>query len=128
MPSATSISINDATPTAHVFVPVAVTPQLSIFRNTADAGISASEEQVGVSLSRANAQRTTNKVKVTIAVPHEQTVDGEIVVRDVARMDCNFTIPDGMTPTERGHFAALCANALDDGDLRGYFEDLIPVW
>jgi len=128
MPSASSISINDATPTAHVFVPISVTPQLSLFRNTADASISASEEQVGLSISRASAQRDTNKVKVTLSVPHEQTIDGAVVVRSTARGICEFILPDDMTSTERADFAKLMANALDHADIAGYLTDLAPVY
>lgn len=128
MPSATSISINDATPTAHVFVPISVTPQLSLFRNTADASISASEEQVGLSISRATAQRDTNKVKVTLSMPYEQTVDGAVQVRSTARFISEFVLPDDMTATERADFAKLCANSLDHADIAGYITDLTPVW
>lgn len=128
MPTATTISINDATPTAHAYVPTSVTPQLSIFRNVADAAISASEEQIGLSLSRANSQRTTNKVKVTLAVPYEQTVDSVVSVRSTARMTCDIVLPDDMSATERGHFAALVANLIADADVQDYITDLEPYW
>lgn len=128
MPAASSISINDATPTAHVFVPVQVSPNLSLFRNTADAATSATEEQVGMSISRATSSRATNKVKLTLSVPHEQTVDGAVVERSTARMNVEFVLPDDMSSTERADFAALAANSLDAADIAGYITDLEPVW
>jgi len=128
MPAASSISINDATPTAHVYVPVQVSPELSLFRNVADAAISASQEQIGLSFSRANGNRSTNKVKVTLSTPYEQTVDGAVIVRSTARMVCEFILPDDMDATERADFAALAANALDHADIKGYLEDLEAVW
>lgn len=128
MPAASTISINDATPTAHAFVPVQVSPSLSLFRNTADAAISASAEQVGLSISRASSARSTDKVKVTLSIPHEQTIDGAVVVRSTARMNAEFILPDDMTSTERADFAALVANALDHADVKGYLTDLEPVW
>lgn len=128
MPSASTISVNDATPTAHAFDPVAVNSNLALFRNIATAATSATEEQIGLSLSRANATRATNKVKVTLSVPYEQTVDGAVITRSTARMNVEMTLPDDMSATERSHFAALASNLLDHADVKGYFKDLIPVW
>lgn len=128
MPAASSLSVNDATPTAHVFVPVQVSPSLSLFRNTADASTSATEEQIGLSISRATSSRATNKVKVSFSKPHEQTVDGAVVERSTARANIELTMPDDMTSTERADFAALVANALDNADIAGYITDLEPVW
>lgn len=128
MPAASSISINDATPTAHVFVPVSVSPQLSLFRNVADAAISGSEEQIGLSLSRANANRATNKVKLTFAMPFEQTVDGQVIVRSTARFTGEWTLPDDMSATERGHFAALVKNSVAQADIEDYVTDLEAYW
>lgn len=128
MPAASNLSINDATPTAHVFVPVSVSPQLSLFRNVAGASISASEEQIGLSLSRASANRATNKVKLTIAMPHEQTVDGVVVVRSTARFTGEWTLPDDMSATERGHFAAIVKNAAANADIEDYVTDLEAFW
>lgn len=128
MPAASTISINDATPTAHAFVPVQVSPSLSLFRNTADAAISASEEQIGLSISRASSSRATDKVKVTLSIPYEQTVDGAVIVRDTARMNAEFILPESMTSGEKADFAALVANLFDHADVSGYLTDLEPVW
>jgi hypothetical protein len=128
MPAATTISINDANPTAHVYVPVTSEGGLSIYRNVADATISAAEEQIGLSLSRASSARTTDKAKFTLSVPHEQTVDGAVVVRDVARADVTVTLPNTMTSGERADFAALLQNLLADSVVEDYITDLIPTW
>lgn len=128
MPAATSISINDATPTAHVFVPVSVTPQLFVLRNTAGAANSATEEQAGLSLSRANSSRATNKVKVTLSKPHEQTIDGLVVVRDIARFTGEYTLPETMSATERNHFATLVKNLVSNADVEDYVADLEAFW
>lgn len=128
MPAASTISINDATPTAHAYPPVQVSPSLSLFRNSADAATSASQEQIGLSISRANSNRSTDKVKVTLSVPHEQTIDGAVVVRSTARMNVDIILPSDMTSTEKADFAALAANLLDHTDVAGYITDLEPVW
>ena len=128
MPSATNLSINDATPTAHVFVPAGNNGNVQFYRNVADAAIAASEEILGVSLSRFTTNRPTDKVKLTLSVPHEQTVDGQVEVRDTARFTGEWTLPNSMTSAERGHFAALVANAIDNSDIAGHVEDLLPVW
>lgn len=128
MPSATNLSINDATPTAHVFVPAGNNGSVQIYRNTADAAIAASEETLAISLSRFTSNRPTDKVKLTLGVPHEQTVDGQVEVRDTARFTGEWTLPNTMSATERADFAALVANAIDNSDIAGHVEDLIPVW
>lgn len=128
MPAAASLSISDATPTAHVFVPVSVSPQLSLFRNTADAAVSASEEQIGLSLSRATSSRATNKAKITISLPHEQTIDGAVVVRDTFRFSGEFVIPDTMSSTERNHAITIVKNAMANATVMGYVSSLEPVW
>lgn len=128
MPAASQISINDATPTAHLFDPVAVSSNLALFRNTTDAATSATEEQLGLSLSRANGSRVTNKVKITLSIPYEQTVDGAVIARSVARANVEVTLPDDMSSTERSHFATLLANSLDHADVKGYITTLAPVW
>lgn len=128
MPSATPLSVNDATPTAHVFDPMTVTPELATYRNYADAAVSASAEQLIVSLSLATSQRATNKVKVTISDPIEQTVDGVVVVRSTPRFTGEFILPDDMSVSERDHFGALVRNALAHADIKGYYEDLKPVY
>ena len=128
MPSASSISINDATPTAHAFVPRQVPPSLSKFNTSADAAVAATEVVFGLRFSPASSARPTVKVKATLAVPHEQTIDGAVVVRDTARMNCEFVLPDGMTLGEREDFYALCKNLLAHADVTSYVEDLEPVY
>jgi len=128
MSAATQLSINDATPTAHLFDPVSVTPSLSLWRNTTDAATSATEEQVGASLIRANANRVVNKVKLTVAFPMEQTVDSAVITRSTARANIEFLLPDDMSQTERDDFGAIVRNFLAHADIKGYYEDLVPVW
>ena len=128
MSAAAQLSINDATPTAHLFDPVAVSPSLALFRNTTDASTSATEEQIGASLSRANANRATNKAKISVSVPYEQTIDGAVVTRSVARANIEFVLPDDMSSSERSHFGALVRNTLANSSIADYYEDLVPVW
>ena len=129
MPAATQISVNDATPTAHLFDPVGKTPAGAVlYFNNTDASTSATAEGVTISMSRANGSRNTNRVKLSLAVPYEQAVDGAIEVRSTARMNVDFILPDDMTAAERADFAALASNLLDVSDIKNHVEDLIPVW
>jgi len=128
MPAATQISINDATPAAHLYDPVGKKGDLVLYRNVTDANTSATEEQIGLSLNRANGSRVTNKVRVSFSVPYEQTVDGAVIARSVARANMEFILPDDMSTSERADFAALCSNLLDATDVKNHLEDLTPVW
>lgn len=130
MPAATSISANDSGAVAHVFVPVSVTPQLSLFRNTATAAMSASEENIGLSLSRASANRPTNKVKITINIPHESLAPNGIdyVVRDTFRFVGEWVIPDLMSTAERNDAETIVRNVLNVTALKNYIKDLEAYW
>lgn len=129
MPAATNISINDAVPAAHVFVPVGKVGEAIIYRNTADAVISAGEEALAISMNRANGSRSTDKVKMTIAYPIVDTdADGFHSVRCVARHTGEWVIPDTMTDDERADFERVVANAYDATDIKAHVADLIPVW
>lgn len=129
MPAATQISVNDATPTAHLFDPVGKTTNGAVlYVNQTDADTSAGAESISLSLSRANANRSTNRVKITFAMPFEQTVDGAVEVRSIARANVDLILPDDMTASEREDFAALVSNLFDATDVKNTFEDLIPTW
>lgn len=128
MPAATNISINDATPTAHVFVPVGKSGNVVNYRNVADATISAAEETLSLSLSRSNATRATDRVKITFSMPFEQTVDGEVTVRDVARFSGEFILPNTMTTTERADFQKIVSNGFDATDVAAHVTSLTPTW
>lgn len=129
MPAATNISINDATPTAHVFVPVGKVGEAIIYRNTAGAVISAGEESLAISMNRASGSRSTDKVKVSFAYPCVDTDgNGVSTVRCVGRFNGEWTIPDVMTDTERSHFERVVANGFDATDIKAYVKDLVPTW
>lgn len=129
MPSATQISVNDATPTAHLFDPVGKTPSGAVlYFNNTDASTSATAEGVTLSMSRASGTRTTNRIKISLAIPYAQTVDGAVEVRSTARMNVDVILPDDMTVAEREDFAALASNLLDATDVKNHIEDLVPVW
>lgn len=129
MPAATSVPIVDGQTVTHTFVPSVVSPQLTILRNTA-ASISAAEEQLGLSLSRATANRATNKVKITIALPHTWTDSntGLVGVRDVFRFTGEFIIPDTMSEEERADASAIVRNALAVTAIKNYVNTLESYW
>lgn len=128
MPAATNISINDATPTAHVFVPVGKVGEAIIYRNTAGAVISAGEESLALSMNRASGSRSTDKVKISFAYPCVDTIDGVETIRCVGRFNGEWTIPDVMTDGERTDFERIVANGFDATDVKAYVKDLVPTW
>lgn len=129
MPAATQISINDATPTAHLFDPVGKTPSGSVlYVNNTDASTSATAENMSLALFRANGQRSINRVKINFSVPYAQTVDGAVEVRSTARANIDVIIPDDATASEREDFMAMLSNLFDATDVKNHVEDLTPTW
>jgi hypothetical protein len=122
-----SITLADATPTNHVFVPTSVSGGQTMLLNRTGKTTSAGAEVLIVGLSLASAKRKTNRVNVRLAVPYEVTVDSVVQVRDVARANTDVVLPELMTSTERNHFATLLGAALAHAIIKGYSADLAPM-
>lgn len=127
MPSASTIAISDSTPTSHDFGPRGENGSAFVFKNT-EAATGAGQMSLALSLSDASPSRPTHKALITIAVPVEQTVDGVTTVAYTLRFKGEFIIPEEATATQRADLLAYASNALAHADVKGYVEDLEPVW
>lgn len=127
MPSASTISISDATPTSHDFAPLSVAPKQSVLVNR-ESTTSAGNWQMIIGLDPANNSRKTNRVNLRLNVPYEHTVDSVVRVSHVARANIDVILPEEMSLTDRGHFAAMLKNMLAHATVLGVIEDLDPLY
>lgn len=127
MPAPANITLADHVPTNHVFKPIAHSGD-NMIHETVEMTIGAAERQLILGLSRANGSRATDHVVVRLNCPFEQTIDGTVSVRDVARFEAKFILPSSMTTTERTMFQKLVANAFDNSVIIGYVTNREPVY
>lgn len=127
MPAATTIVLADATPANHTFSPLSTDGGVALLEDR-DSTTSAGFKTLLLTLKKANGARSTNRVNIRLNVPYEQTIDGAVSIRSVARLSADVVIPDDMTGTERDHFAALVKNAFANAIVTGYIADLDPLY
>lgn len=127
MPQATTIAINDSVPASRAFNPSGEEGPAFLFYNS-EATTGIGQMSLGLSLSRASAQRATHRVTVTLATPVEHTVDGVVKVAHIPRARVEFTIPQEATSIQRADLLAMTRNALANTQIAGYVEDLEKVW
>lgn len=124
-----NLTINDgsATPVAKTFAPLEVAPSSSVFAEKS-AGISAGYTLLTVTFDRARANRKTNKIGISLALPIVGIVNGVSTVTDTGRFSGTFTVPDNFTAQNRADLHAFVANALNNALLKGVVKDLDPLY
>lgn len=128
MADATDVVLNDAqaTPVAHTFVPIRVTPDFTSFADRSP-GVSLGFRQLKVSTSFGNGQRTTDKTELRLDVPVVQTVDGVAKLAHVNRGLVQFVFSQQATEQERKDLYKYITEALANSLLIGALRDLDPV-
>lgn len=124
MPSAANIVLADSTPTNHTFVPVQVSPSLTIHVESGVAITPSGDLSFTSSLDLANVKRPTDRVKLQFNFPVEQTTDGVTTVAYVGRVFVDAAIPVQMTAAQRADLAAYASNLMANAVIQGYFSRL----
>ncbi len=129
MPSAQTITLADgqATPVNHQFRPVSVERGQTLLVNEESAS-SAGQMNLILSYDRRKPSRPTDRIRVQLNIPIEQTVDGVVKVAHTARFDGSFVLPEELTAAQRDDLAAFARNALSDAIIAGYVENLDPMY
>lgn len=111
MPAATNIVINDGKPTpmGHTFVPSKVSDLIATYPGPGST--LASRENITVSRREATPS-TAGKVKLTLTVPVENTVDGLVVADHQSMVTIEFVVSPKSTSAERKDIRVLAANLL----------------
>lgn len=127
MPQANTIAISDSVPTSKDFGPRGQQGTLFVFKNS-DSDTGAGQMALALGLSEASSSRPTHRATINFAMPVEHTVDGVVQVAYILRFKGEFIIPEEATSTQRADLLAYASNALAHADVKGYVEDLEPVW
>lgn len=122
MPAIAALTINDGT-TAQTYSPTVKNGNRVTFRDSATGNIVAGMPSLVHNYVPSTRQKAVDLVEVEIAVPYEETVDGSYVVNDVARGIMKFWIPSRAPSVIRDKLAALCANVLDQADIKSTIEN-----
>lgn len=108
MSTIANLTVADNVPANHVFYPIQSGPRsLWITHEAANALTQAS---FLVDTSLATPARATDKVKMNLAWPFAQTVDGAVFARSIARRFSDWVLPADMTTAERLLFVAISMN------------------
>jgi len=128
MPSASSITLLDALAgTSYTFVPLSVEPTKTVLINR-DAATSAGSKVLVTGLNPATPRRQTDKVHLRLNFPIEQTIDGVVSVKAVARASVELVIPASLTADERNKFVYMAKEAVIDATLYDVAANLDPMW
>lgn len=130
MPAPTTISIADATPTAHVYRPISIgdVNGNSTLINT-ESTTNAGNRSMVLGYSFASPKRRTDKVQVRLNFPKEVTdTEGNVVVKSTGRFIGEYIIPDDWSETERSHFFASVKNLAAHAVVEAYVKSRDPFY
>jgi len=126
---AANIAINDGadTPVSVTFKPELVSGGNATFRDDR-TGISTLMPRIRSVTSLATAQRPTNRVTMSVAMPVMKVVDGTDQVDYVLRAECQFVLPERCTLADRKNLLAYLVNGLNAEPIKGTVIDVSPIW
>jgi hypothetical protein len=127
MPSATAITLTDASAVDFIYTPQSTSAKLSLFDNDA-ATSSAGRSDFSLGLSRATSNRTSDHVDIKLRFPFEHTVDGVVKVSHTALITAKFVLPQEMSAVDRENVLAKVRDLLSDSVITSYVKDLQPVY
>jgi len=126
MPQASSVVLNDGT-VNHTFVPVAVSPEKSVFVDRS-AATGAGSPSLVLGFDGSKPARLTNKISIRLNQPLEYTVDGVVLIKSTIRFQGEYVLPDGLTSAERIAFNNMVQAAVSVAGIAGYVDSLEPYW
>lgn len=121
MPSIAALTINDGS-TDKTYSPVAKSGNVTTFRDSSAASAAGMPTLV-VSYDTASASRKSDKLKLSLNVPYEITVDGAPVVEHIARAWTEVVLPSAVPSSECDRIAALIGNAVTHATIAAMIAD-----
>lgn len=125
-----SLTPKDDTPTnvQRLFNPGAMEGNVHAFYNDHTGETSLAESKITASYSRSTASRPTNRIKVQIALPLVQTIDGVEQVHHVNRANVEFILHESSTFDERYDLNSLIIAALAHTGIKEMYLDNENAW
>lgn len=100
-----TITLADDTPANHDFEALSVASQECIAVNRDDLNTTpAGNAKIRFYATESRPDRPTERVTIQFSLPKEKTVDGVVVIDNVARANIDVVIPDNWTIGERADF------------------------
>lgn len=124
-----SVSINDgqATPVAHSFIPVKVSPDETILQERSSS-TPLGYKTLSVRFSPASAKRNTYRANVKLVSPIVETVGGVNVITGSFITDCSFVVPNNSTVQQRKDQLAYFLNSLLNYPIGNVITDIEAIW
>lgn len=119
MASIADLTIADNVPTNHVFYAM----QSGMTRSawlTREMVTAQGQRSISASMSLASKARPTDRVSYRHGFPFEYLKDGVTVVRDIARANTDFVLPELMTTAERLMFYTVYINSMSANLLKNW--------
>jgi hypothetical protein len=128
MPVPSTITIADATPTNHDFVPVTKNAAGTWLLLNHEAVTAAGAPRLDLGFSLANRNHAPDTVHVKFVHPFEAEVDGVTVVQSISLFDGSFVIPADLTTAQRERFGKMAANVVLHAIIQGMVKSRDPMY
>jgi hypothetical protein len=126
MANIADLTLADNVPTNHVFYAMKSGMTQSSWL-TREMVTSQGQRGISASMSLASKTRPTDRVAYRYAFPFEYVEDGVTKVRDIARANVDFVIPELMTNAERAMFYAVFMSGQDNALLKNWVLNRDPT-
>jgi hypothetical protein len=127
MPAINNIVIADAAPANHTLAPQQAAMALSLWQ-AAEAATYGGNTRLAVTMSPPSKTRATTRIKGTLTVPHERTVEGVVSVPDTSIYTFEAVIPSAVSAAEAADGYALFKNLVAHATVQAYVADRTAVW
>lgn len=127
MPAIANIVVADATPTNHTFKPQSASMALSTWAETS-ATTFEGNGRIAIAMSPPSSTRKTSRIKLTLHLPVERTVDGVVKVTDTCLYTLEGVIPATCSASEAEQSFTILQNLVASTLAEAYFASREPAW
>lgn len=126
MATIADLTLADNVPANHVFYAIKAGMTLSQWL-TREMVTSQGQRSISASMSLATKTRPTDRVSYRYAFPFEFVSDGVTQVRDIARANTDFVLPELMTTAERLMFFTVYMSGMNTALLKNWVLNRDPT-
>lgn len=127
MPAIANIVVADATPTNHTLIPQQAALALSTWM-AKEAATYEGNPRAALQMSPPSKVRPTSRVKVTLAIPFERTVDAVVTVPDTITFFVDAVIPSSCSDAEAEKAYVMFKNLMAHATVEAYLADREAVY
>lgn len=128
MAAASTITINDGTPTAHNFVPARKSGDKVVWEERTTASTPRGFYTITINQSKTNGPVIRSKISLAMPVEVQDTDTGLYSYADVCRFNIDVLIPVNSTATVRADTYAYLKNLMADSVIDSLIADIDPPY